>query len=136
MKKFAFILWALICPQLAFAQPGNLCYTTDGKNCIKVSPTNPLPVIQSGATAVNITTNTDTNVKATPGTFTGISVNTAGTTSTAKIYNDADGTCSSGLIATFNTTVVGSILVGSNMSIGICVKTAGAGAADITILYR
>ncbi len=137
MKKFALCLWAIILPTIALAQgPQRLCYTTNGENCITVSPTNPLPVIQSGSTGTNITTNTDTNVKASPGTFVGISVNTAGTTSTAKVYNDADGTCSSGLIATFSTTSVGSIMIGANMSIGICVKTAGAGAADITILYR
>ena len=138
MKKvIALVLWALICPQLALAQgPTSLCYTTNGQNCIKVGSSDPLPVIQSGASATNITTNTDTNVKASPGTFVGISVNTAGTGSTAKVYNDADGTCSSALIATFATTTVGSIMVGANMSIGICVKTAGAGAADITILYR
>ena len=140
MKKLSILLtllWALICPQLAFAQgPQRLCYTTDGQNCITVSPTNPLPVIQSGSSATNITTNTDTNVKAAAGTFVGISVNTGGTGSTAKVYNDADGTCSTGLIATFATTAVGSIMVGANMSTGICVKTAGAGAADITILYR
>lgn len=139
MKKIALILWALICPQLAFAQaPTKLCVPNfSGTGCITVdNGVNPLPVTQSGASAVNITTNTDTNVKASAGTFVGISVNTVGTTSTAKIYNDADGTCSSGLIASFTTTAVGSIMVGATMPIGICVKTAGAGAADITILYR
>lgn len=46
MKKIiALALWALVCPQLAFAQgPQRLCYTTDGQNCITVSNTKPLPV--------------------------------------------------------------------------------------------
>lgn len=105
-------------------------------NCVPVDSTNPLPTYQAGASAVNITTNADTNVKASAGTFVGIVVNTAGTTSNAKIYNDADGTCSSGLIATVNTTALISLMFGINMSIGICVKTAGGTAADITILYR
>ncbi len=139
MKKLLILLWALACPQLALAQaPTPICVPNfDGTGCITVNNTNtPFPVSFGGATANNITTNTDTNVKASAGTFVGISVNTGGTGSTAKVYNDADGTCSSGLIATFATTAVGSIMVGANMPVGICVKTAGAGAADITILYR
>lgn len=90
----------------------------------------------AGQLSNNITTNTDTNVKASAGTFVGIVVNTGGTTSTAKVYNDADGTCSSGLIGTFATTAQVSLTVNAVMTTGICVTTAGAGAADITILYR
>lgn len=105
-------------------------------NCVPVDSTNPLPVYQGGSSFANITTNADTNVKAAPGTFVGIVVNTAGTTSTAKIYNDADGTCSSGLIATINTTALITLMYGISNTVGICVTTAGAAAADITILYR
>lgn len=90
----------------------------------------------AGQSFTNITTNTDTNVKASAGTFVGLIVNTAGTGSTAAIYNDADGTCSSGLIGTFSTTAQASLTINASATVGICVTTAGAGAADITILYR
>lgn len=99
--------------------------------------TNTVVTRELGASFINITTNADTNVKGSAGTFVGITVNTAGTTSTAKIYNDADGTCNSGLVATVNTAVLGTDLIfNAAMGTGICVTTAGAGAADITILYR
>lgn len=137
-------LLALLFSSQAYAQaPTPICIviidSSSGRSvpsCVPVSSTNAFPTYQAGASFVNITTNTDTNVKATPGTFVGITTNTAGTTSTAKIYNDADGTCSSGLIGTVDTTVIGSIMFGANANIGICVKTAGAGAADISILYK
>jgi hypothetical protein len=90
----------------------------------------------SGASATNITTNTDTNVKASPGVFLGIAVNTAGVTSNVKIYNDADGTCSSGLIGTFATTAQTVLMFPVAMTVGICAKTAGGTPADITVLYR
>lgn len=105
-------------------QPGNTANTT------------PWLVQLAGQSFVNITTNTDTNVKASAGTFVGIVVNTAGTGSTAAVYNDADGTCSSGLIGTFSTAAQTSLTVNAAATVGICVTTAGAGAADITILYR
>lgn len=69
MKKIALVLWALICPQLkyfiasfvffsiisgAFAQGlSQLCYTTTGNNCIKVSTTNGLPI--SGTVSASVT---------------------------------------------------------------------------------
>lgn len=137
MKRFIFIALALLFSvSFANAQQQNKLCVQNGNSCVPVDPTNPLPVQQIAPSAVNITTSTDTNVKATPGIFEGIIVNTGGTTSTAKIYNDADGTCSSGLIATFATTVQVTLLAGINMSIGICVKTAGGAPADITILYK
>lgn len=105
-------------------QPGNTANTT------------PWLVQLAGQSFVNITTNADTNVKASAGTFVGIVVNTAGTGSTAAVYNDADGTCSSGLIGTFSTAAQVSLTVNAAASTGICVTTAGAGAADITILFR
>ena len=99
--------------------------------------TNTVTTQELGASFVNITTNTDTNVKGSAGTFVGITVNTAGTTSTAKIYNDGDGTCNSGLIATVNTAVLGTdLLFNAAAGTGVCVTTAGAAAADITVLYR
>lgn len=55
MKKLLIILWALICPQLAFAQgPQRLCYTSDGQNCV--------PAIQS-IRSVAIATSTATTTQ-------------------------------------------------------------------------
>lgn len=84
----------------------------------------------------NITTSTDTEVLAAPGTLTGIVVNTGGTTSTAAIYDDADGTCSSNLIGTFDTTAIAALTFNIAIANGICVTTAGGAAADITVLYQ
>lgn len=140
MKRHILLITAMLlfCFPAFGEQTVKICIDNgiDVNSCVLIDAINPLPVIQSGSNFKNITTNTDTNVKATPGTFVGITTNTAGTTSTAKIYNDADGVCSSGLIGTVDTTKVGTILFGVNASIGICVTTAGAGAADISILYR
>jgi hypothetical protein len=131
------ILW-FIGASCAFAEtPVSICMTTNGSNCVPISPTFPLPVTVNGSSFVNITTNTDTNVKASAGTVIGILVNTAGLTSNVKIYNDADGTCSSSLVGTFSTLAqIALTNLAINMSTGICVKTAGGTPADITILYR
>lgn len=56
MKKIAFVLWALICPQLAFAQgPQRLCYTTDGSNCVAaIQASNSVPINVSTATTTQL----------------------------------------------------------------------------------
>lgn len=93
-------------------------------------------VVLAGASFTNITTDTDTNVKGSAGTVVGLVVNTAGVGSTVKIFNDADGTCSSGLIGTFSTTAQASVSINAAATIGICAQTAGGTPADITILWR
>jgi hypothetical protein len=105
-------------------QPGNTANTTAWL------------VQLAGQSFTNITTNTDTNVKGSPGTLVGLVVNTVGTGSTVQLFNDADGTCSTGLIGTFTTTAQSSIVINAAATVGICAKTAGAGAADITVLFR
>jgi hypothetical protein len=43
------LILLILCPQLALADSQrNPCYTTNGTNCIAVSPTNPLPVGSNG----------------------------------------------------------------------------------------
>jgi len=89
----------------------------------------------------NITTDTTTAVKATAGIVNRIFVNTAGTTSTAALYNIASagctGTPASGYVATLATTTANaSIELAHTFTLGICVVTASAGAANISILYR
>ncbi len=87
-----------------------------------------------GNSFTNITTNTDTVVKASAGTFAGLVINSIGTTSTATVYNNT--TCTGTKIGTFSTLIQGSMQVNATASVGICVTTAGAVAADITILWR
>ena len=98
--------------------------------------TNTVVTQELGASFTNITTNTDTNIKGSAGTLVGFSVNTVGTTSTVKLYNDADGTCSTGLIGTFTTTAQTYVQIPAAATTGICAQTAGAAAADITVYFR
>ena len=95
----------------------------------------------SSTSSSNIITDTTTAVKATAGIVNRIFVNTAGTTSTAALYNIASagctGTPASGYVATLATTTANaSIELAHTFTLGICVVTASAGAANISILYR
>ena len=90
----------------------------------------------AGQTYTHIVSNGSTGIKATPGVFVGIVVNSGGTSSTASIYDDADGVCNTGLIATVDTTTRTSLTYNAAAKVGICVLTAGVGTADITILSR
>lgn len=94
-----------------------------------------LLVHEMGNSFTNITTNTDTVIKASAGTLYGLIINTVGTTSTATIYNNT--TCTGAKIGTFST-VTQTALSALNISasVGICITTAGAGAADITATWR
>lgn len=89
-------------------------------------------------TYTNIPTSTNTVVKAAPGTFGGLSVNTAGTLSSAIVYDHA--TCTGSIIGTFSTTAVGSVIFppdGIAALTGICVTTVDTGgAANITVFWR
>lgn len=94
----------------------------------------PLPVTTAGSSFMNIDTNDDTTIKSNPSTLTGLIVNTAGTNSTATIY---DGTCSGTKIATVSTAAQTTLSFGGITAMnGICVTTVGDVAADITIIYR
>lgn len=89
----------------------------------------------AGLQVQNIPTSTGTLVKTGAGTFVGLSVNTAGTTSTAKIYDGIDNTGT--LLGTFSTTAPGSNFPagGWPFAIGLFVVTAGGAAADVTVSY-
>lgn len=95
---------------------------------------NTVRVVVAGSDFVNVTTNTDTVVKASPGTFKGISVNSIGTSSSATVYNNT--TCTGAKIGTYQTLVMSSLTFSINASVGICVTTAGAAAADITLIFE
>lgn len=89
----------------------------------------------SGQATKNITTNTGTLVKTGAGSFVGLSINTAGTASTAAVY---DGTSASGtLLGTISTTAQDTIFPpgGWAYATGLFIETAGSAAADITVTY-
>ena len=88
----------------------------------------------AGQTFTNITTNTDTVIKASAGTFVGISINAIGNASSATIYNNT--TCTGTKIGAFSTIVQNVLIINAAATTGICVTTAGVGAADATILWR
>ena len=91
----------------------------------------------AGLTYTNILTSTNTIVKASPGIFAGLAVNTAGTLSQAVVYDHA--TCTGTIIGTFSTVAQGSVPYnpGVAATTGICVTTTDTGgAADITVLWR
>ena len=140
MKKIILILALLLIPTIAQAQSQrNPCYNSastnnpTNQNCIPVGTLTPLPVSpQSSYT--RITTNTDTVVKSSKGIFSGISVNTAGATSTATVYDNT--TCTGTIIGVFSTLAQVVLNVGAVATTGICVTTAGGTPADITILWQ
>jgi hypothetical protein len=137
MKKLLILVALLICPQLAHAQSQrNPCYNTTASpttNCIGVGIATPLPV-SNPSSFTRITTDTNTVVKASPGLFSGISVNTAGVTSSATVYNNT--TCTGAIIGTFSTLAQVVLNVNAIATTGICVTTAGSTPADITILWQ
>ncbi len=96
----------------------------------------PFTFAPSGQTYTNIPTSTNTIIKAAPGVFAGLIVNTPGTASTAKVYDNT--TCTGTIIGTFSTVVQNALSqINAAALTGICVTTAdGGGAANITVLWR
>lgn len=139
MKNFLIALCLcllLLFPQLAEAQTSrNPCYTTGTKstqgidNCVSVGIATPLPTYQGGASFTNITTSTDTVVKASAGTLQGFTVNTAGTS--VVFYDNI--ACSGTKIGTFTATTQASIKIDAAFTVGLCATTVGG---DITVLWR
>lgn len=108
--------------------------TTRGQK-MAVSAAGAVDVRQMGAyTPSNQTTNATTTIKSGAGVLHAITVNTAGTGSTCTVY---DNTAGSGTkIGTINTSVLGtSLQFNAAFATGLTIVTAGAGAADITVLY-
>lgn len=135
MKYILGLLFTL-CVTSAVAQSTvKVCVPTgNGNSCQEVTASFPLPVGASNS-FTNITTNTDTVIKSTPGTFAGLVINSASSlTGTVIIYN---GACGSSPIGTFVTTAVASLPVNATASTSICARTdSGVTPADITILYK
>ena len=85
----------------------------------------------------NVTTNTSTLINNSNATLYKINVNVAGTTSNVRIFNDSSAPCDSGFVAQMDTTLLGNPYEFNHLfNVGICVLTAGAAAADITVFYR
>ena len=88
-------------------------------------------------TYTNIPTSTSTIIKAAPGVFAGLAINTAGTLSSAVIYDNT--TCAGAAkFGTFSTVAQGQVIYPPTAAVtGICVTTADTGgAANITVLWR
>ena len=79
---------------------------------------------------------TGVSIKAGSGDILRVIVGTAGLTSTISFYDDADGTCDTGLFAVTDTTVMSSLGFGHRFINGLCVITSEGTAAKITIIYR
>ena len=103
-----------------------------------------LPVYAEDTTSnsvKNVTTNATTIIKASTGTLNTIIINTAGTTSTVAFYDIAGAGCTStpasGYLFTIGTASLAiDPTIRHIFNIGICAVTAGAGAANISILYK
>jgi hypothetical protein len=140
MRTLLFFLLLGISP--AFAQqsvpPANAVSVCDPANPLDCwAPTASGDTVLQPGTPDNITISTSTLVKTGAGTFLGLSVNTIGTTSTATVY---DGTSAGGTkIGTYSTVLQGGPNIpagGIAFSTGLFVVTAGAAAADITVVYH
>lgn len=87
----------------------------------------------------NITTNTTTVIKTSPGVIACVTVNTAGTSSpTAKLYNQVNALSAGNVFATINTGVAGAVFCyGAIFNTGLTVVTAsGGGASDLSVQWR
>jgi uncharacterized lipoprotein YbaY len=89
--------------------------------------------------ALNIAGNASTAVKVGLGVLSQITVNTKGTTSTATVYDGVigGGVCTGTKIGTIDTTASQlSLFFNAQFNAGLCVTTAGGGAADITVSFK
>lgn len=99
------------------------------------------PLVDNSSNGIsNVTTNTTTVVKGTAGYVSRLNVNVVGTGSTVSLYDVASGSCTgtpgSGFITTLDTTTLTLRKFNETFVNGICAVTAGAAAADISVLYR
>jgi hypothetical protein len=129
---------------LSEAYGGNVAsfqYTYDGSNLDRVRSIAALPgsilINKSSNASTNITTNTSTVVKASPGFLNMLIINTGCQACTVAFYDDATSPCNTGFVQTILAeTSPQSTKIEHQYANGICVLTAGAGAANISVLYR
>lgn len=123
----------------AQAQGNTAQQVTPGYLTTSGCPSGYTPCFQptGGASYLNITTSTNTQVKAAPGVFLGLSVNTPQSGDTAVVYDNT--ACSGTLIGTFSTAAIGVVSAapqGIAFGTGLCVTTTGGTPANVTILYK
>ena len=88
----------------------------------------------AGYSYLNTGSNSTLKVVTGGGVFRGITTNTGGTGSTAIVYDSTSGAGT--VIANIVTTGIASPTYDAKYTNGLTVVTAGAGAANVTILYR
>jgi len=138
MKKLLVLIFVLL-PTLAMAQSQrNPCYNTNlsngNQNCVPVGIATPLPVNTAMFNYQNISTATNVVLKESPATIGSLIINTAGTGSTAIIYDNV--LCSGTVIGTFSTTAQGTIPININTKTGLCLTTTGSPAANVTLSFN
>lgn len=110
MKRLLALLFAfgLLGVSIAYAQNStSICYTTNGQNCIAVSPTNPLPITSSGGGGGAVTIANGADV-------------TQGAKADSAYGGSGDATVISALKALYNS-VTSSIPTGSNVIGGVTI---------------
>lgn len=135
MKRLLSICLALlVLPTLVFAEAGDVPVILKNLGSGENQPLNEVYASDSGF-AVQYTSTGDKNVKAFPGELVGL-LSASGTSVTAVIYDDADGTCSSGVLSGTLSLTNGTFLkFPSRHSTGICI-TIGGTSPNVTVFYK
>ena len=92
-----------------------------------------IAIEEYGFKYLNITSNTTTIVKAASGVLVGIIIGTAGTATTATLYDNIS--ASAPIIATLSTTIQNTINFKCIFNTALTIVTAGTTAANITVIY-
>ena len=102
-------------------------------------PSDSVTVYPPVSNHANIITNTNTSLLTQAGFLFSIVINKVGTTSTVVIKDSSAADCSTGIILGTADTILSRTLgygTGAYMTNGLCLTTAGAAAADITVIYK
>lgn len=95
--------------------------------------TSPTP---SADSFVNITTATDTDICQSSCYVYRVLIGVGDASTSVALYDDADGTCSSGLITTIDTATAGVVSIGLKTSIGLCMTSTGHDTGNVTVIYK
>lgn len=124
----------LLVPVLAFAEAGDVPVNLKNLLACENQSLSECYVSDAGL-AVLYTSTGDKNVKSSAGELVGL-LAASGTSVTAVIYDDADGTCSSGVISGTLSLTNGTFLkFPSRHSTGICI-TIGGTSPNVTVFYK
>jgi hypothetical protein len=92
--------------------------------------------LPSADSFVNVTTATDTDICQTGCTALRVIIGVGDAGTSVALYNDADGTCSSGLITTIDTATAGVVSIGLRTSVGLCMTSTGHDTGNVTVIYK